>query len=79
MKNIFLILFIASNITAMQAPNCFYAHQKYLAMITTCKHTWHYTWINKDEVNKRQECVEIIFNQFKKECQEESAQKETAK
>lgn len=78
MKSIFLFLFLAPNIFAMQTPNCFYAHQKFHAMIQTCKHkAGSSLLIEEREVKKRQQCIEEIFKQFQQECiHEEQARKE---
>ena len=73
MKSIFLFLFVASNLFSMQQiPNCFYAHQKFLAMIQTCKHKAGSSILFEErEVEKRQECIAEFFKQFQKECLDE--------
>lgn len=80
MKSIFLFLFIAFNLAAMKAPNCYFAHQKFLAMIKTCKHhNWPHEAIDEKDVKQRQECVDAIFKQFQQECiHEEQARKEAS-
>lgn len=56
----------------MKEPNCYFAQQKFLALITTCKHhEWPHETISKEDIKQRQECVNTIFKQFQKECLEE--------
>lgn len=65
----------------MQTPNCFYAHQKFLAMIKTCKHhPYGSNAIVEKDIKLRQECIEEIFKLFQKEClEEEYVNKESAR
>lgn len=81
MKSVFFLLFTASNMIAMKEPNCYFAHQKFLTMLQTCKHKWGQNFgIDEQKVKERQQCTETIFKQFQKECiQEEQTRNETAK
>ena len=71
MKSFFFLLFITSNLITMQKPNCFYAHQKFLAMISSCEQRTG--WYGLEPIELRQQCIAILFDKFKQECQEETA------
>lgn len=73
MKSIFIFLFLASYTSAMQTPNCFYAHQKFLAMISSCEQRTG--WYGLEPIELRQQCIAILFDKFKQECQEETTSK----
>ncbi len=62
----------------MKAPNCYFAHQKFLAMISSCEQRT--CWFGLEAIEQRQQCVNKLFEKFRTECsEEESAQKETSK